>query len=213
MSLLFNKQLKELKKFVNQKAYIPFEVGEPKSLTGEYHKKFLESIGFVIEKELPGFYKVKFPRKWKYFIPLGSDRWCYLMDNFGRRRAAVYYFYMTEKGEGENAHLERKVSTHINWMPRFRLVTDHVVRANAFGTSSDEHYDSPLIGRIIDGETETSIFETDEVALLNKRSVDKKAFEDEERKTKDILYARLVEHIKKIKPDYESIIKYWDEHK
>lgn len=207
---LFDRQLKELKKFVTMRSYIPFEVGDPASLTGDYHKAFLEGLGFKIVSVMEAFYKVEFPLRWKLFIPHGMNRWCYLLDKKGRKRGAIYYLFLSQKNE-ETGKIEKKVATHINYIPRYRVIVDQEVKLNFMMTNSEEHFNSPIVARIIDGDGEVVLAESQKVKIHIPYTDDtKEEFIKEERIQKDFLYNEMIAKLKVMYPEFESIIAYWD---
>jgi hypothetical protein len=200
------KQLRVIKNFAKEKT-IPVIVGRPEKLNEqEYNKMLLEELGFEIKENSGGLFYCVFPKGWKKQWSSPLLEWVYLLDNLGRKRAAIFFKFMGYMYEGKRK-AQIKYSTHINWMGRYRIVVDHVVPFKTKAKDNSEHYNSALCGVVVDDDK--VIFSTTEYKLLTKQG--EELYETEMRELRSKLYSECELWVREKYPQYDVITKYWDE--
>ena len=196
-----------MNKFLREKS-IPVIVGQPDSLNeneGFYHAKFLRLLGFSLHKNREGLFQCTFPKGWRKVIMEGKNDWCYLVDNEKPGRADICYKEMGVIREGK-----RKATTFsmfINYMPRFRAMADHIIPYSVVNKNPIEHYNSPVVGKILDAET--VIYETKPIEMINKYG--DKDYNLEEKKIRSKLQSDCQDLLNEYLDDTDNIFNYWAE--
>lgn len=216
-SLQRERQKKHLRKFVKM-PLIPTQVGIPPDMKPEHLDKLLQFYGFTVyESDSEYFFRVTYPKGWSKILVPGLTQWCYLIDGKGRKRAAIYYqdmgsFEDEELPPEQRGQKFRKVSSHINWMPRYRVKVDHVVPYNVWkgANQTNEHYNSPVIGYVMEAEKNV-LFKTGMFRLEHDRSKERDKWFDEERKARDTVYNICVAWLNEMFPEHENVARYWEE--
>jgi hypothetical protein len=204
------KQKRAIKKFISEKT-IPHTVAMPENMVIDYHRAFLEYMGFKILKSESGFFYCVFPKGWK---KVNSDmlEWCYVLDNYGRKRAAIFYKFMGFLRGEKKGQLYSKVSAHINWIPRYQIKVNHVVPFDIKKKDNSEHNNSPIYGCVFDNSIDESIYELKPIELITDGS-DRKKREQEIRELTDKLYNDCINWIKEEYPEYDNVAAYWENKK
>lgn len=209
------RQKKFLRKFVKS-PLIPVQVGVPPEMNKEYLDRYLTHLGFTVyESDSEYFFAVEFPKGWSKILVPGMLQWCYLVDNKGKKRAAIFYqdlgsFADEELPVEQRGKQFRKVSSHINWMPRYRSKIDHVIPYNIWKGANQtvEHYNSPLVGMVVDSETNV-LYKTGMANMSFDYGKEKEKWFIEEKQLRDMLFVECEDWLKQNYPEYENIAAYW----
>lgn len=151
-------------------------------------------------------FSCEFPKGWKKVWDKGMNEWMYLCDELGRKRAAIFYKFSGYLYAG-NKKAYVQFITHINWMCRYRIVVSHTVPYGMKSKNNDLHYNSPIVGVVVDDEN--VIFTTEEYKLLTKKGDE--LYETEIKELRSKLYADCEAFVKEKYPKYDTITAYWKE--
>jgi hypothetical protein len=219
MKPIADRQLKEMRKYVREKA-LPMEVGRPDQMQKEHYRKLLEHLGFRKIREDGNQFLCVFPKGWRKHLPAGFREFCYLLDNRKRKRAAIFYKFMggvtEEEAKEHNIPLEKiksfkKISSHINWMQRYRTKIDHVVpMSHKKRFKSIEHYNSPLIGKVMDHE-DIVLYETEPLSLPEYDEKEREKYFSFESAGRTDLFVECETWLNKKYPEHTNILKYWED--
>lgn len=219
MKPIADRQLKEIKKYLREKS-IPAEVANPSSITKEYQEKLLIHLGFKISRLDGNHFLCKFPKGWQKVLPIGMREFCYLLDSRGRKRAAIFYKFMggltPEEAKKFKIPLEqirayKKVSSHINWMQRYRTKIDHVIpMSNDKDFDVMLYYNSPLIGRVMDSEVHV-LYETVEMPVGGYSEEKRNEYFSAESSIRTTLFMECETWLTKKYSEHTNILKYWDD--
>lgn len=222
------KQTKMLKKYVKEQS-VPLNVVQPPELKNDYYIKFLEHLGFKNIKVNGDQIYCKFPQGWKKVITFLSDNFVYLVDDKGRKRASIFYKFLgnfnyeldkdkiDDKTEIPLDKKLIKISTYINWLPRYIIAIRHLINypmgKNITTENIEKYYNSPIYGCIIDNATDKNIYETRKCILPEKYIHNEKntKYFLLEKKYKDSLYDECIKFLDINYPENSNILKYWSE--
>lgn len=191
-----------------RESLLPMDVVTPSQMTLEHHKTFLKHMGFEILKTFANDFKVKYPEGWT--AKKSGSNWVYVIDAEGQRRFIFYYSIGVDKNQRQK--------TFINYMPKYRVMIDHEIGYNPFSgkkLNPIEHYNSPLIGRVIDSngkilyEYPTKFDMIIDYTELKKRGL----YHIRKKEATDKLFKVCTKWLKKKYPKYDSIAAYWDDEK
>lgn len=198
--LLNRLQTKQIKQFIKDNR-IPIEVNMPESLT-EYHKQYLEELGFTVLEETDAFFHCDFPKGWKKEAPSFLNCWVYLIDNKKRKRAGIF-FRIADKKASKTYYV-----TYINYIPRYKVVVDHEVRFDVNKRNNEEHKNSPIIGRVVDAD-DTIVFDAGRFELIHKFGDE--LYNQEVKEINANLRAKCEKWINEYYPEHDNISKYWED--
>lgn len=184
------RQIKALRIFMKG-AMIPVMCNRPGAMNENYHKAYLEQLGFRVDAIKDGFFYCKFPRGWKKLPAGGDSHWCYLYDDKRRKRAAIFYKFLQKY---PNGNLD--VSTFINYMTRFR--------ARSYTDPKDANH---FIGDVLDSET--TIIHKDDLRIMG--GLDDDVYKMEKQKALLDLFTGCEGWLKKTYPEFMNISAYWNE--
>jgi len=194
----------ELLKLFAGRNYIPIVVGSPENMVYKYHKKFLKFLGFKIRGQVDVFFKCKFPDGWYKKVMDDTNNWCYLYDDKHRKRGALFYKYI-KKNEDKTVHRDT-VTSHINYMPRYRVKIDHKIPFDIKTKNSAEYKESPLIGYVVDSE-DTILFQTKEIKVPKQKEDD---YKDNIKIVSDSLFKECSKWLDVNYPNSSRLDLYWD---
>ncbi len=198
-------QKRIIKQFLKDKT-IPIPVGQPNSLNNKkYHFNYLRLLGFSVFKTEAGVFHCTFPRGWKKIQMPSKDDWAYLIDNKGRKRAAIFYRVLGIFYSGKKRMMQ--FSSHINYMPRFRVQVDHIIPYDVEKSNIDAHLASDMEGRILD--TEVPIYTTMPIKLTTNIK-DEKTFRAEEKEVRSKLFSDCEKILNEL-PDHDNVFLYWQD--
>lgn len=163
-------------------------------------------MGFVITEQGSGLFNCVFPKGWRKVWDKGMKEWMYLCDDLGRKRAAIFYKFAGYLYAGGKKTYTQYI-THINWMTRYRIVVSHTTPFGMKSKNNDLHYNSPMIGVVVDDEN--VIFITEEYKLLTKKGDE--LYETEIKELRSKLYSDCENWIKEKYPRYDTVTSYWDD--
>ena len=202
---ILTEQGRIIKRFLKDNT-IPTTVGQPDSLNNkQYHFNYLRLLGFSIFKTDVGVFHCIFPKGWKKIqMPFKND-WAYLIDNKRRKRAAIFYRVMGIFYKDKKKMMQ--FSSHINYMPRFRVQVDHIIPYDIEKSNIDAHLSSGMEGRILD--TGVPIYVTKPINFITDIK-DKKTFKVEEKEIRSKLFSDCEKILNEL-PDNDNVFLYWQD--
>lgn len=220
-----HKQLKMLKKYARERS-VPLNVVQPPELKGDYYIKFLEYLGFRNIKIVGEQIYCKFPQGWKKVITYLSNNFLYLIDNKGRKRASIFYKFLgnfnyeSDKDKIDNdieIPIDKKlikISTYINWLPRYTIAIRHRINypmnKNITPENIEKHYNSAIYGCVVDNALDKNIYETRDYILPEKYVYGEKntKYFIIEKQYKNSLYDECTKFLDINYPEHNNILKY-----
>jgi hypothetical protein len=171
----------------------PQEVGNPVGVNVNEHVKIMKFFSFnIIDGCDLHMWHVDLPSGWKK-VPAKDEGWCYVLDEKGRRRAAIFMKKSTTI----------LPTAHINYVPRYRPLVSHT----ALPRVSKSYRNTPLIGQVTDGSLKV-LYKTKIRAMHYQYGSPK--YGVEEKKIRIAIFKECERWLETRFPDWENIMAYWD---